>query len=158
MATERGMSGDGIFEAGNNFATANPAGGQEDMAFRTAATGSGLGAEMTVPTAANITVNHDNVLQAARIIQNALDTEGEQIHLNLPMLRVIAPGEDQISVQAAAAWNDRLVGGADSYTVRVEQYLQGLQTLVDNLVTSAKQYGYTDQQIADAFSHTGSGG
>lgn len=121
-------------------------------------TGAGLGAEMGVPTTENITVNHDNVLQAARIIQNALDGEGQQIRTNLPNLQVIAPGEDQISVQAAQAWNDRLVGGADSYTVRVEQYLQSLQNLVDNLITSAKQYGYSDQQIADAFGQTGAGG
>jgi hypothetical protein len=70
---------------------------------------------------------------------------------------VIAPGGDQISVAAAKAWNDRLTGNADSYSVRVEQYLQSLQTLVDNLVTSAKQYGYSDQQIADAFGTAGPG-
>ena len=38
-------------------------------------------------------------------------------------------------MQAAKPWNDRLVGDADSYAVRVEQYLQSLQQLVDNLVT-----------------------
>jgi hypothetical protein len=123
-----------------------------------ATTGAGLGAEMGVPQTANITVNHDNVLQAARIIQNALDSEGQQIRTNLPMLQVMAPGEDQISVQAAQAWNDRLTGNADSYSVRVEQYLQTLQTLVDNLITSARQYGYTDAQIAAAFDSSGSGG
>lgn len=128
---------------------------QPDKALATASTGSGLGAEMTVPQTQSITVNHDNVLRAARIIQDVLDGEGQQIRANLPLLRVIAPGEDQISVQAAQAWNDRLTGNADSFSVRVEQYLQGLQTLVDNLVTSARQYGYSDQQIADAFRKSG---
>ena len=126
-----------------------------DTAVLTAATSSGLGAEMTVPQAANITVNHDNVLHAAQIIQNVLDAEGAQIRANLPMLRVLAPGEDPISVQAAQAWNEHLVGGADSYTVRVEQYLQNLQELVTNLVASARTYGYSEDQIADAFRHTG---
>jgi hypothetical protein len=113
----------------------------------------GIGIELSsVPQTQNITVNKDNVLRAAKIIQDALDNEGQQIRSNLPMLRVIAPGGDVISAQAAAAWNDRLAGGADSYSVRVEQYLQSLQTLVDNLVTSARQYGYSDQQIADSFS------
>ncbi|HEX5401149.1 MAG TPA: PE domain-containing protein [Pseudonocardiaceae bacterium] len=129
-----------------------------DSAVLSASTGAGLGAETTVPQAANITVNHDNVLKAAKIIQDALDTEGQQIRSNLPMLQVMAPGEDQISVQAAQAWNNHLVGGADSYTVRVEQYLRSLQNLVSNLITSAKQYGYSDQQIADAFGQTGAGG
>ncbi|HEX5118772.1 MAG TPA: hypothetical protein VFW65_26615 [Pseudonocardiaceae bacterium] len=124
----------------------------------TAAGGPGLGAELTVPQTSSITVNHDNVLQAARIIQDALDDEGQQILTNLPLLQVIAPGEDQISVQAAQAWNARLVGGADSYTVRVEQYLQNLGELVTKLVTSARQYGYSEDQIAAAFGRTGSGG
>ncbi|HEY0804483.1 MAG TPA: PE domain-containing protein [Pseudonocardiaceae bacterium] len=118
----------------------------------------GIGIDLaSVPQTQNITVNHENVLKAAKIIQDALDNEGQQIRTNLPQLRVIAPGADQISVEAAKAWNDRLTGNADSYSVRVEQYLQNLQTLVDNLVTSAKQYGYTDQQIADAFTPAGPG-
>jgi hypothetical protein len=128
--------------------------GGQDTAMLTAATGPGIGAEMSIPQAANITVNHDNVLRAAQIIQNALDQEGAHIRASLPMLRVIAPGEDQISVQAAQAWNDHLVGGADSYTVRVEQYLHNLQQLVDNLIASARTYGYSEDQIADAFRHT----
>jgi hypothetical protein len=136
----------------------SPLGGPAvDQAVLSASTGAGLGAELGVPPTSNITVNHDNVLQAARIIQAALDGEGQQIRSNLPQLKVIAPGEDQISVQAAQAWNDRLTGGPDSYAVRVEEYLQSLQTLVDNLITSAKQYGYSDAQIAEAF-NSGSGG
>jgi len=124
-----------------------------DAAVATAVTSTGIGIDLaSVPQTQNITVSRDNVLQAAKIIQDALDNEGQQIRSNLPMLRVIAPGADQISVAAAAAWNARLTGDADSYSVRVEQYLQSLQTLVDNLVTSARQYGYSDQQIADSFS------
>ncbi len=127
-----------------------------DAAVATAVTSTGIGIDLaSVPQTQNITVSRDNVLQAAKIIQDALDNEGQQIRANLPLLRVIAPGADQISVQAAAAWNNRLTGDADSYSVRVEQYLQSLQTLVDNLVTSAQQYGYTDQQIADAFGSAG---
>jgi hypothetical protein len=129
--------------------------GQPDKALASASTGAGLGVELTVPQTQNITVNHENVLRAARIIQDALDGEGQQIRANLPLLQVIAPGEDQISVQAAAAWNTRLSGDADSFSVRVEEYLQGLQKLVDNLVASARQYGYTDEQIADAFRKSG---
>lgn len=129
--------------------------GQPDQAVATASTPSGLGVELTVPQTQNITVNRDNVLQAAKIIQDALDGEGQQIRSNLPLLQVIAPGEDHISVQAAHAWNARLSGNADSFGVRVEQYLQNLQQLVDTLVASARRYGYTEEQIADAFSKSG---
>jgi hypothetical protein len=127
----------------------------QDKAIASASTGSGLGAELTVPQTQSITVNHDNVLRAAKIIQDALDGEGQQIRANLPLLQVIAPGEDQISVQAAEAWNHRLSGNADSFSVRVEQYLGNLQQLVDNLVASARRYGYTEQQITDAFRRSG---
>lgn len=131
-----------------------PAPGSQD-AVLTAATTSGLGVELSVPQTTDISVNHENVLRAARIIQDALDTEGQQIRNNLPLLQVIAPGEDQISVQAAQAWNARLIGNADSYTVRVEQYLQSLRQLVGNLIESARRYGYTEDQITDAFRQAG---
>lgn len=126
-----------------------------DKAVATASTPSGLGVELTVPQTQSITVNHDNVLQAAKIIQDALDGEGQQIRANLPLLQVMAPGEDQISVQAAAAWNNRLSGNADSFSVRVEQYLGSLQQLVDTLIASARRYGYTEEQITDAFRSSG---
>lgn len=129
--------------------------GQPDKAVATASSPSGLGVELTVPQTQSITVNHDNVLRAARIIQDTLDGEGQQIRANLPLLQVMAPGEDQISVQAAQAWNNRLTGNADSFSVRVEQYLQSLQQLVDTLVASARRYGYTEQQITDAFRRSG---
>ena len=129
-----------------------------DAAVATAVTSTDIGIDLaSVPQTQNIMVDRENVLRAAKIIQDALDNEGQAIRGNLPLLRVIAPGADQISVQAAAAWNDRLTSGADSFSVRVEQYLQNLQTLVDNLVTSAKAYGYTEQQIADAFGSAGPG-
>lgn len=128
-----------------------------DQGLAAASTGVSLGQELSsVPqTQPGITVNHDNVLRAAKIIQDVLDSEGTQIMGQLSALRVIAPGADPVSVQAAAAWNARLVGDPDSYSVRVQQYLQSLQTLVTNLTTSAKQYGYSDQQISDAFSQAG---
>jgi hypothetical protein len=141
------------------MATDQPMARPIDSGLATASTAAALGPELSsVPQAQNITVSRDNVLQAAKIIQDALDNEGQQIRSNLPMLRVIAPAADVISVEAAKAWNDRLTGDADSYSVRVEQYLQSLQVLVDNLVTSARQYGYSDQQIADAFSSAGGPG
>lgn len=136
---------------------ATAGGGTADPVL-TAASGAGLGVETTVPQTSSITVNHDNVLKAARIIQDALDNEGQQILTNLPLLQVIAPGEDLVSQQAAQAWNTRLVGGADSYTVRVEQYLQSLADLVAKLITSARQYGYSEEQIAAALRRSGSGG
>lgn len=137
------------------MATERVAAGGDGDPISAASSAAGLGVEMTVPQTSSITVNHDNVLKAARIIQDALDNEGQQILSNLPLLQVIAPGEDQISIQAAQAWNTRLVSGADSYTVRVDQYLRSLSDLVAKLITSARQYGYTEDQIAAAFGRAG---
>jgi len=135
----------------------------EDAAVRTASNASGITGELaSVPqSSANITVNQANVLQAAKIINDVLNNEGRDIQQNLARLTVAPPAQDVISVQAAQQWNARLVTDPDSYANRVNEYLQSLQTVADNLRTTAEQYGYTEQQIADAFkqvSSTGGGG
>lgn len=130
-----------------------------DPALAVAATAATLGVEVSsIPQVANITINKDNVLQAAAIIQNMLDNEGHRVTDALSKLRVSPPGADLISVRAAEMWNQRLMSDPDSYANRVGQYLVNLQTLVDNLRTSAKQYGYTDTQIAAAFVQAGGTG
>jgi ribosomal protein L10 len=128
----------------------------DDVALHTAASASGLSGELSsVPqTAASITVNQDNVLQAAQIINDVLNNEGRNIQQNLARLAVAPPAQDVVSVQAAQQWNARLVTDPDSYANRVNQYLQSLQQVADNLRATALNYGYTEQQIADAFKQT----
>jgi ribosomal protein L10 len=131
-----------------------------DTALRTAASPTGLSGELTaVPqAAASITVNKDNVLQAAKIIGDVLNNEGRNIQQNLARLSIAPPAQDVVSVQAAQQWNARLVTDPDSYANRVNQYLQSLQQVADNLATTAQNYGYTEQQIADAFKQTSTPG
>ncbi|HEX3781076.1 MAG TPA: hypothetical protein VHX38_15555 [Pseudonocardiaceae bacterium] len=135
----------------------------QDAAVRTASNASGITGELSsVPqTAASITVNQANVLQAAKIINDVLNNEGRDIQQNLALLSVTAPAKDVVSVQAAQQWNARLVTDPDSYANRVNEYLRSLQTVADNLATTAQQYGYSDEEISDAFkqaSSTGGGG
>lgn len=132
----------------------------DDGALRTVASPAGLSGELTaVPqTAASITVNQDNVLQAAKIINDVLNNEGRNIQQNLARLSIAPPAQDVVSVQAARQWNARLVTDPDSYANRVNQYLQSLQQVADNLVATAHNYGYTDEQIADAFKQTSTPG
>jgi ribosomal protein L10 len=124
-----------------------------DQALRTASSGAGLSGELrSVPqTAASITVNHDNVLQAAKIISDVLVNEGTAIEHDFQNLMVVPPGQDVVSRQAAAEWNAKVVTNPDSYQNRVQQYLQNLQQLADNLATTAKQYGYSEEEITAAF-------
>ena len=127
-----------------------------DAALQTAANPGGLSGELSaVPqTAASITVNSGNVLQAAKIINDVLNSEGRDIQQNLARLSIAPPAQDVVSVQAAQQWNARLVTDPDSYANRVNQYLQSLQQVADNLKTTALNYGYTEDQIADAFKQT----
>ncbi|HEY4019433.1 MAG TPA: hypothetical protein VGM75_12145 [Pseudonocardiaceae bacterium] len=128
----------------------------DDAALKMAASPSGLAGELSsVPqTAASITVNQDNVLKAAQIINDVLNSEGRDIQQNLARLSIAPPAQDVVSVQAAQQWNARLVTDPDSYANRVNQYLQSLQQIADNLRATALNYGYTEQQIADAFKQT----
>lgn len=132
----------------------------DDTALHTAANPGGLSGELSaVPqTAASITVNSDNVLQAAKIINDVLNSEGRNIQQNLARLSIAPPAQDVVSVQAAQQWNARLVTDPDSYANRVNEYLQSLQQVADNLKTTALNYGYTEQQIADAFQQTATPG
>jgi ribosomal protein L10 len=131
-----------------------------DAALQTAANPGGLSGELSaVPqTAASITVNSGNVLQAAKIINDVLNSEGRDIQQNLARLSIAPPAQDVVSVQAAQQWNARLVTDPDSYANRVNQYLQSLQQVADNLKTTALNYGYTEQQIAEAFQQTATSG
>jgi PE family len=130
---------------------------QADPALSYAQSAAGLTGELaSVPqTQSSITVNHDNVLQAAQVISQILQENGSQIAAQLPYLEVAPAAKDPVSVAAAAQWNARLVSDGDSYANRVQEYLQSLQTVANNLAASAKQYGYSDEEIAAAFKPSG---
>lgn len=105
------------------------------------------------PTA-TLTVNHDNVLAAAKIIQAQIDALMEAIDLHGPSLIIEPAAGDPVSQDAANAWNYRLVGADDSYAARINEYLNSLNTLMSQLRDSAKTYGFGDQDIATSFGTT----
>lgn len=112
-----------------------------------------------MPTASDIAVDRENVLQAAKIIQDVLDSHGERLLRSLQTLTVTPPAEDPVSTEAAQAWNDRLVNDEDSFANRVREYLTGLQNLVVNLTETARNYGYNDDEIGAMLGrlHAGTG-
>ncbi|WP_424183455.1 PE domain-containing protein [Actinokineospora sp. G85] len=99
-------------------------------------------------------VNHDNVLAAAKIIQNQADELQRTVRHARNALTVVAPGEDEVSTRVEKSWNDLLVNNADSYAIRVEDYIEGLRNLVRQLEQSAKEYGYNEDDIAAALGGT----
>ncbi|GLZ37593.1 PE domain-containing protein [Actinokineospora sp. NBRC 105648] len=104
----------------------------------------------TPASGGHFTVNHDNVLAAAKVIQTQLDTLKDRVTGALQDLAVVPPGEDIVSKRVAESWNDRLIRNPGSYQQRVNEYVQSLQNLVDQLVTSAHDYGYNEDQISAA--------
>jgi PE family len=108
-----------------------------------------------VPTApastATLKVNHDNVLAAAKIIQTQIDALKDSVDANGPALQVEPSATDPVSLDAARAWNHRLVGADDSYKARIDEYMVSLQKLVVQLQESAKAYGFSDSDIAATF-------
>lgn len=103
---------------------------------------------------ATMKVNHDNVLAAAKIIQAQIDALLDSVRVHGPSLLVEPTADDPVSVDAASAWNFRLVGADDSYAARIAEYLQSLNLLVTQLKDSAKTYGFNEQDIAAVFGRT----
>jgi len=106
----------------------------------------------TLPqTSGSFTVTPTNVLAAAKIIQTQADTLEKKLHDARPDLRVDPPGQDDVSVRVAPAWNALLLERDDSYANRISQYVDGLHKLAQQCAESAKAYGYTEEQVAAAF-------
>lgn len=118
--------------------------------------GAGGWLEQTTATPApyspsTIKVNHDNVLAAAKIIQTQVDSLSDVLRSRGGDLGVVPAGEDRVSVDVANAWNHRLLMADDSYASRVGLYVDSLQKIITQLQDSAKQYGFSEEDISVSF-------
>jgi hypothetical protein len=102
-------------------------------------------------TSGTFTVNKDNVLAAAKIIETQAVALDEKLRLVARDLRVVPPGNDDVSIRVASAWNDILLDSENSYQVRIAAYIEGLRNLAQQCADSARTYGYSDDEIAAAF-------
>jgi hypothetical protein len=116
---------------------------------------SGVANEYAAVSGGQITVNHDTVLQVGKIIQDQWQQLNDITKPKLQHLAVAKIGDDKVSEAATKAWSEILMTNSDSYASRIAQYIDGLKTLADNLRTAAQQYGYTEEQITDAFGAAG---
>ena len=107
-------------------------------------------ADNLAKTAGTFTVNPDNVLAAAKIIDTLAQNLSDELADSFDVLRIAPPGNDDVSIRVAPAWNGVLIDNTDSYANRIKQYVEGLRNLSQQCQNSAKAYGYTDQQIAGA--------
>lgn len=102
------------------------------------------------------TVNRDNVLAAAHIIDSTADNLQETFRYSRRDLAVQAPGNDEVSLAMAEAWNDVLLRDDDSYSKRIGDYIVGLRKLAVQLGDAARAYGFTEEEIEAAYRNSGS--
>jgi hypothetical protein len=106
-------------------------------------------------TSGTFTVTKDNVLAAGRIIESQADALQDIWRARSRALRIQPPGDDDVSTRMAKAWNDRLMDDDDSYYNRIKDYIIGLRKLAVQLGDTAKNYGYTEDEITAAFGTKG---
>ena len=111
----------------------------------------GVSGEFAAISGGQLTVNHDTVLQAGKIITREWQSLHDLVQRKLSDLTIRTIGHDKVSLAATDAWTKILVTNPDSYAKRIQQYVQGLRDLADQLKTAAQQYGFTEEEITAAF-------
>ncbi|WP_460954742.1 hypothetical protein [Parasphingorhabdus pacifica] len=96
-------------------------------------------------------VDEENVLAARNVILRATEDARRRMKELQPGLMIDSPAEDEISVAAARVWNGNLQANADSHYARLMQYILRVEELGEQLEEAAKQYGYTEEEIAASF-------
>ncbi|MGW4207906.1 hypothetical protein ACWEIJ_07945 [Lentzea sp. NPDC004789] len=108
---------------------------------------------MAGPSTQSFHVNKDNVLKAGTIIQDQAIVLNRALKKAEAHLDVDVDGEASgvVSANIAGLWNRRLTMGDDSYVGRIRQYIESLDGLSQQLRESAKQYGFTEEEITTTF-------
>jgi len=96
-------------------------------------------------------VNRDEVLaKRAALLAEAADFQGF-LNRMWDQLRMEPMGGDPVSHDVARAVTDRIRDAGDSYFNVCQQWVDNLYQTADALAEVARQYGYTDEEIAAAF-------
>lgn len=102
------------------------------------------------PSTQQFHVDKDTVMQAGKVVHDQLLLLRDALGRTAPKLRIVSM-DGKVTSDVVNAWNDRLVFSEDSYTNRIQQYMKSLENLSDQLRESAKQYGFTDEEIMTTF-------
>ncbi|PRX47484.1 hypothetical protein B0I33_10562 [Prauserella shujinwangii] len=104
-----------------------------------------------VPSARDIQVSPDNILEVARVIDEQAGLLEEKIAGHLAALRIQAPASDIVSTHAIEGWNHVVSGGENSYEHRVRAYVRGLRDLAEQLREASERYEFSDREKAESF-------
>lgn len=135
-------------------AVAGLAGGAIGAAVSTFHAASALLDGMTSgPSSQSFHVNKDNVLKAGVVIQDQAEVLNRALKAARRQLDVDVDASSAgiVSSNIAGLWNRRLTMGDESYVGRIQQYIDSLDKLSQQLRESAKQYGFTEEEVTTTF-------
>lgn len=98
-----------------------------------------------------LSVDQDNILEAARIIESEAAHFEAQVKVRAESMEVQAMGGDPVSREAARVLTEKLLTNSDSYVHRCLDYVRMLHNLARQLGESAKTYGHTEDMIKAQF-------
>ncbi|MFE2754248.1 hypothetical protein ACFXGA_19850 [Actinosynnema sp. NPDC059335] len=100
-------------------------------------------------------VTEETVLQAGKLVHDQAAALQLALSRAIAGLTVRLDDADEVNADIAAAWNSRLVDGPDSYSGRIEQYIESLKGLVEQLRGAARQYDFTEDEVTAALGAAG---
>jgi hypothetical protein len=92
-------------------------------------------------------VDRGNVLRVHHALKSEFYRLGDLMRMHGRELQVGRCGSDPVSEAAAAAFNTRL----KTFAKHCTGYIQALGAAADALAQTAREYGYTEAQIAESF-------
>jgi hypothetical protein len=95
-----------------------------------------------------VTVNKDNVLKIAKLFQDEADRMTRQVQARGQQMFTEPAMGDPVSEDMAKVMNWKFAEGPDSYLSRGMQYVTELYNTAESLKKTAKDYGYTEEDIA----------
>ncbi|APU12980.1 hypothetical protein [Actinoalloteichus fjordicus] len=98
-------------------------------------------------TTINLAVNPDNVLHARKALLDEAARLDSVLEAVEQRLRMEPMGGDPASIDFARVVTDKLRENPDSYFNRCQQYVDNLEAGADALAETARQYGYTEDEI-----------
>lgn len=121
------------------------------MSFLGAIVSDAGGALRRASEGVKITVDQDNIMAAARIIEAEAAHFRRQVLARAQDMAVTAMGGDPVSREVALVLTGKLVANADSYVNRCLDYATMLHTLAESLTEAARTYGFTEDQVRAQF-------
>lgn len=100
-------------------------------------------------------IEPDRVFAAAKIVSDQADALSTALAQYGPALQIEAPSRNEVSRNAADAWNTAVADGEESQLARAETYLQGLHRLTEQLRDAADRYRLADEESAATFEDQG---